>query len=67
MNYDDHADIIERIATSNGVSSALIRAILALEPESRNLHGYQNRPKFKLKLAQLVDDARRENLEEHGE
>ena len=57
MKYDDHPDLIVAAAAENGVDVALIRAVLDLEPEFRNLHAYNNKPRFKRRLQAIVDDA----------
>lgn len=58
MRFEDHPELIADAARVNGVSEELILAILRLEPESRNLHGYGNRPAFRRRLLELVDKAR---------
>jgi len=57
LKYEDHPELIAAAAAENGVDIALIRAVLDLEPEFRNLHAYNNKPRFKRRLQSLVDEA----------
>ena len=38
VNFEEHSNLIRRIAENNDVPVELIRQILELEPEYRNLH-----------------------------
>lgn len=57
MKFEDHSDLIRRIAEDNAVPVDLIRKILELEPEFRNLHAWGARPALRRALAALIDDA----------
>lgn len=57
MKFEEHSDLIRQIADSNGVPVDLIRQILELEPNYRNLHAWGVRPALRRALAALVDRA----------
>ena len=57
MKFEDHSDLIRRIAEDNAVPVDLIRKILELEPKFRNLHAWGARPTLRRALAALVEDA----------
>ena len=57
MQFEEHSDLIRQIAENNGVPVELIRRILELEPNYRNLHAWGARPALRRKLAALVDEA----------
>ena len=57
VKFEDHSDLIRQIAENNEVPVELIRQILELEPEYRNLHAWGARPALRRALAALVDDA----------
>ena len=56
MKFHEHSDLIRKIAEDNEVPVDLIRQILELEPEYRNLHAWGTRPALRRALAALVDD-----------
>ena len=65
VQFEDHSDLISRIAKSNAVPVGLIRQILELEPTYRNLHAWGARPALRRALAALVDETfESENLDE---
>ena len=57
MKFEEHIDLIREIAENNEVPVELIRQVLELEPEYRNLHAWGARPALRRALAALVDDA----------
>ena len=57
MRFEEHSDLIRQIADANAVPVDLIRQILELEPNYRNLHAWGARPALRRALAALVDDA----------
>ena len=57
MKFEDHSDLIRRIAEDNEVPVDLIRKILELEPKFRNLHAWGARPALRRALDALVYDA----------
>ena len=57
VKFEEHSDLIRRIAEENEVPVELIRQILELEPKYRNLHAWGARPALRRALATLVDEA----------
>ena len=57
MQFEEHDNLIRKIAENNGVPVELIRQILELEPKYRNLHAWGARPALRRALAELVDAA----------
>ena len=57
MKFEEHSDLIRKTAEDNAVPVTLVRQILELEPEYRNLHAWGARPALRRALAALVDDA----------
>lgn len=55
VRFEEHSDLIREIADNNGVPVDLIRQILELEPNYRNLHAWGARPALRRALAALVD------------
>ena len=57
VKFEDHSDLIRRIAENNQVPVDLIRDIVELEPKFRNLHAWGARPALRRALDALIDDA----------
>ena len=57
VKYEDYSELIHQIAEENEVPVDLIRQILQLEPEYRNLHAWGARPSLRRALADLVNEA----------
>lgn len=57
VKFEEHSDLIRQMAENNGVPVDLIRQILELEPNYRNLHAWGVRPALRRALADLVDKA----------
>ena len=57
VKFEEHSDLIRQIADNNAVPVDLIRQILKLEPNYRNLHAWGVRPALRRALAALVDEA----------
>ena len=57
VKFEEHSDLIRQIAEKNAVPVELIRQILELEPDYRNLHAWGVRPALRRALAALVDEA----------